>query len=87
MERVGLGNLISSLMSAILTLQHSVIYFLLFSGQLKTTLQGCAEFAGYISLVLFVFDSNPHGFLDAKATVTPSHRKPGYELAFFFFFF
>lgn len=25
-------------------------------------------------------------FLDAKATVTPSHRKPGYELAFILFF-
>lgn len=83
-ESVGLGNFISSLMSAILTLQHSVIYFPLFVGRLKTTLQSGTEFVGYISLVLFLFDSNPRVLLDAEATVTSSHRKTGYELAFFF---
>ena len=53
-ERGGLGDLVSFLMSASLTLQHSVIYFSLFSIQLQMTLQSCTEFVGQVLFVLFL---------------------------------
>ena len=53
-ERGGLGDLFSFLMSASLTLQHSVIYFSLFSIQLQMTLQSCTEFVGQVLFVLFL---------------------------------
>ena len=45
------------------------------------TLQSCIEFVQEIVFVLFS-DSNPHVFLDTKATETPSQRKPGPEFTF-----
>ena len=70
-------------MPAILTLKHSVIYFLLSSIQLKMTLpEAWQSLFSRLCLFFSLFDSNPRVFLDVKATGIPYHRKPGYELAF-----
>lgn len=69
-------------MSAILTRKHRVFHFPLFPIQLQMTLRAVQSLLGRFCLFFSCFDSNPQVFLDAKAAVTPSHRKPGYVLAF-----